>query len=363
MKKTLATIAIIATGAVGAGNLNLEPSLLDYPLLANKNIEKLEWVYRAEEVLRLEHNQMGDRYRRGELTPEEWTAYVRGPFSEKSRFLGGEKARLRDDLGYSQVVRSTSTPQEIYRQNDEKRVFKESQRWDVTTDKILKKNLASAATEDFTTYTETDPTAKITVTATKVDVAAIAEETTAYVSKDYGSAYFSADFTHLVEVYQNSSTVTGIASIVWGLSNTAYVTVAGSNPIGSTISHSIRMYEETAATASLFLRAYNGSSVDDSNTSLSLNTPYYLTIVRDESIGTYGTLYCYIYSDSGRTTLVDTLTVAIPAAKVDFQYLTAFGNWGSVAGSYTWTGYIQNLDISGAASTPEVILPQEMIVF
>jgi len=344
------------------GVLTATPSLFEYPLTANTNLKKLEWVYRAEEVLREEHNRLGAELRAGTLPPYQWNDYLNARFTEKSRLLGAEKARLRDALGYSAIDRTPTTTAELYRQNTEKESFKKSKKWDITTDKIIKKNVASAATEDFTTYTETDPTSKITVTAAKVDVAAIAEETTAYVSKDYTSAHFAGDFTHYVEVYQNSSTVTGIASVVWGLSNSSFITVAGTNPVGTTINHHLRMYEETASAASLFLGAYNGSTVTDTNLTLSLNTPYYLTVVRDEAVGSFGTLYCYIYSDSGRTTLVDTLTVTIPTAKTDFQYLTAFGNWGSAAGSYTWTGYIQNLDLNEATAV-ETIIHQDVLQF
>lgn len=343
---TKTTVGVLVAGvlALGAGNVNLTPSIFDYPLLADEDIEKLEWVYHAEEVLRLEHNEMGRQYREGIITEAQWNEYLALSFNEKSKWLGYEKATLRNNLGYSTMdTEATSSKAELKRQSDEKDAFKKSTRWDIKTDVIFVKNRAEASVEDFSTYTEVDPGTKISITSTKITVTTMLDSDDARVYKDFGAGYFSADFEHLITVYQNSSTVTGLGNIVWGVSNitTAEVVAEGTQGIY------VRMYEETAGTASLFIRDHNGAnSASDNNTALSLNTPYYLKIKRDEAIGTYGTAYVYIYSDSGRTTLVDTLTITLSASsKLDYRYVYAYAGWGSEAGSYSWTGYTENLDL------------------
>lgn len=183
------------------------------------------------------------------------------------------------------------------------------------------------AFQDFTTYTETDPTSKITVTSTKIDVAAIPEEDDAFVVKDFGASHFT-DFDHDFEVYIDSATTNGIHAIVWGVSNAADMV-------------------STDANAKLFVRAYDDTTpelaVGDQNNQVSVtvsnNTLYYCTVVRS---GT--TLTLSVYSDSGRTSLVgsNNLTVVSTA----FRYLYGFANYGNAVGAFTWTGYSQNFDIN-----------------
>lgn len=203
--------------------------------------------------------------------------------------------------------------------------------------------------EDFTTYTETDASARIAVTSTKLTITAIQDSETGRVVKDKGAAFFNADYEHWLTVYIDSATVTGIAAVIWAVANTSTGNIAGGG-MGNDANW-IRAYEETASTASIFL-CENDGGVGYTNTvlTLSLSTPYYLKIKRDEAVGSFGTLYCYIYSDSGRTTLVTTLSIALHTSKKDYQYIYGFTNWQHEDGAYTWTGYVENLDIAAGAS-------------
>lgn len=359
IRNILVTLTILSTGgALGAETLNLKPSIFDYPLLANEDIEKLEWVYRAEEVLRLEHNEMGRQYREGIITEAQWKEYLSLSFDEKSKLLGNEKSKLRDAVGYSIA---TSSKEFQKKESDEKELFKKSTRWDVTTEKILNKNLASAAVEDFTTYTEVDPGTRIAVTATKVSVTALDDAEDARVYSDKGASHFNGNYEQLITVFVNSSTVNGLANLVWGVSNTTgdEVTAFGAN------GNWVRMYDENGTNGSLTLREMDGGAAYDDGTglTLSLNTPYYLKCKRDEAVGTYGTVYVYIYSDSGRTTLVDTLSIAVHSSTKDYRYVYAHGGWGSNAGVYSWTGYTENLDLQETTPVTEVATPQEIIAY
>lgn len=198
------------------------------------------------------------------------------------------------------------------------------------------------AIEDFTTYTEVDTSSTITITSTKIDVAAIPESDDDFVYSDKTADHFDGDFTHQVEVYLNSTTANGIHASIWALSNSI---TAVSTDIGTGIS--CRAYDE----GELRLTASH-SGAQDVVTGLSLNTLYYLEIERDEAVGTYGTLYVRIYSDSDRTILVDTATQALQTALYDYRYVYGFMNYGNEAGSYTWTGYSQNLDLQEGAAGP-----------
>ncbi len=58
--------------------------------------DKLEYYYRAQELLRLEHNVNGARFRDKEITLTEWEAYLRGDFNPKNQALSEALAPLKD---------------------------------------------------------------------------------------------------------------------------------------------------------------------------------------------------------------------------------------------------------------------------
>ena len=203
------------------------------------------------------------------------------------------------------------------------------------------------ATIDYTTFTETDPSNKLTVTSTKIDAAALPEEDIAHVVLDKGAGFFDGDFEHLLEGYVDAATVNGIHSGGWGVGDHANPETTD-NTKGDSLF--MKLQEESA------VAIFTASEHDNSNTyqdtvSVNKDTLYYLKIVRDEAVGTYGTLYVYVYSDSGRTTLVDTASLALHTSKKDFRYLYGWLNYANEVGAYTFTGYVQNLDIQEAAAT------------
>ena len=62
----------------------------------------------------------------------------------------------------------------------------------------------------------------------------------------------------------------------------------------------------------------------------------YFTFKREGTTAT-----CDIYSDSGRTTLVDSLSITCETGTK--QYLYAINVWGETGQTTTITGYVQNL--------------------
>jgi len=74
------------------------------------------------------------------------------------------------------------------------------------------------AKENFLTYTEVDPTTKITVTAEKITFAAITNNDNSYVYKDKGAGYFDGDFQVVVKGKITASTDNG-RPYIWGLAN------------------------------------------------------------------------------------------------------------------------------------------------
>lgn len=197
--------------------------------------------------------------------------------------------------------------------------------------------------QNYTTYTETDPNSRYTVTSTKIDVAGLDRSEDAHVYKDFGAGAFSGDFEHKVTVYVNSSSQTSSVARAWMLTNA----VDDVNGLRGAAENYIEAYisKASGAIATVTIAEYYSTNAIDTSINLSLDTPYYLTIVRDEAVGTYGTLYCYIYSDSGRTTLVDTLTLTLRAA-IDFRYVYGANSFNNSTTGFAFTGYVENLDIN-----------------
>src|SRR5574343_143188 len=185
------------------------------------------------------------------------------------------------------------------------------------------------ATQNFTTYTETDPGSKLTVTASRVTFADLkGTDGWTDVSKDMGAAHFPGDFEHLFTVKVDE------------------------NPITSGF-HMARLHNGTHAISILFqgsganlifnlLESYT-SSYNDPSSAASLGTIYYPKFKRVEAVGTYGTIYAYIYIDAERTSLFDTLSVALHA-KLDYQYSVPFLK-GNSADTNDTSGYVENLDL------------------
>jgi len=195
------------------------------------------------------------------------------------------------------------------------------------------------ATEDFTTYTEVDPNSHITKTASKITWAGLSAVEDAYVYKDYGANYFSGDFTHLITVKLTAATEDGRAYF-WALTN-AVDDMKGIDDAGG--SYLAVFFIKEPVNYTIYIEECNSGSISQDSSIISLNTPYYLKIVRDESVGTYGTLYCYIYSDEARTTLLDTISQTLKTSKKDYRYLFATNTRNSGTAGRTVSGYCENL--------------------
>ncbi len=185
-------------------------------------------------------------------------------------------------------------------------------------------------------YTEVDAGGNITLAANVISCAALLDTNVSYVYKNFGSAYFNGDFEHTLNFKTTGSSGTEIVYL-WGMCNSY-------GAIGALITANNDLNCVSWENGYLVLTERNGSSsTTDTSVALAENTDYFLRIVRDETVGTYGTLYCYIYADQEYTELVDLLTVTLTESK-DWQYLFALSAKGSGSG-YSWTGTIANLTL------------------
>jgi len=208
------------------------------------------------------------------------------------------------------------------------------------------------AVENFINYTEVDPNSKITVAASRVTWAQLGAGEDAYVYSDKGANYFAGNFEiqftlRITAETGTNYTINGIWALTNLLDDLYGIYLASGDYLTLQISDYLR---------NMTLWECDGGTQYGSATSysLTLNTDYYLTITRDESASTYGTLYCYIYSDFARTTLLSTLTRTLHTSKKDFQYLHTVITSNVGVGSRWNSGYTEALEIVSNTSTPVV---------
>jgi len=292
--------------------------MIRYPVAVQSDLDRVEYCTRALERLRLHHNAQGARKRSGAITADQWRAFVEDDFNPKS-------AALNHALNQARVhmvrLDEKGEPEWTY----DKELLKRSARFDeaIELDKIEGEGRKLATVdplEDYTGYTEVDPESSFSVAQNTITATNLGNDSNGYIYKDKGVDHFDGDFEHLVEFNCTSIDLGGKVGL-WAVANALdeYTGLRANNTMLA-----VRLFCATGPVRRILLEsAYLGSNSNDTYNGLSLSTDYYLKIKRDESVGTYGTIYCYIYSDSDRTTLVDTLSVTIASIKEDYRYIYA----------------------------------------
>ena len=195
--------------------------------------------------------------------------------------------------------------------------------------------------ENYTTYTEVDPDSDMTVTASRITFTnhvGFGGGGDSRVYDDKGAGFFNGNFTHLM-----TSRITSAAANSWPALWVVADDLDNWNDFpGNPSDVLMSRYYYDGSNINLDIREIDGGSTYNDNWGSGvLNTIYYSKIVRDETIGTYGTIFHYIYSDAARTTLVTTLSVTLHTSKKDFRYIYGFCSAASSTG--TISGYIETL--------------------
>ncbi len=192
------------------------------------------------------------------------------------------------------------------------------------------------AIEDLTTYTEVDSDGDITVTSSKCDVSSLKRIADSSVYKDFGADNFGA-LTHDFEVLWSARLEPFPIGMVWHVSDTAASTLQ--TLLDNTDGFGVFL-NSGAAETDVFLTLQNFIDTDgDDFDGPTVDTLYYVTIERVPS-----TLTCKIYSDSGRTTLVDTLTVTYNVTTLRYLGVCASRESAAFEDSFM-TYYTQNFDL------------------
>lgn len=205
-------------------------------------------------------------------------------------------------------------------------------------------------TEDFTTYTEVDaPPYYLAVYADNITVTSLPRNVDAYVYKDKGVDYFNGNFEHLLRCCGTTFGPDGVCGL-WLVTNN----VDDMSGLRSgNKSHYVRYFQRSGTTNYTYLLEQETANLYfDTLTGAKSNTEYFEEIERDESVGSFGTLYDYIctgnYYDLGGT-WVDTLSVALHVSKKDFRYIFGASSYNS-GDSATWSGWCRLLDLQSVVA-------------
>jgi len=330
--------------------------MIDLPVAAKTDADKVAYCYRALERLRLWHNEHGLLVPQKKLTLPQFREWQRVEYRPRCVKTCARLNSLRDQRVYYKPDPRTGA-------DDARQVTIDAERkgyklagladssWDqwIDPDKLLAAEVKPPLpdpTENLTTYTEVDPNSHITPGPggdnDKAAFAGLSREETAYLVTDDGAGFWSGDWDIDGEVYVDANT--GTAYFFWlCFANTAsdWKTIldADGDAIGLRfrVGSSQHIYENDG-----------GDLYSDDYGAADPSTPYYHSKLRDDDAGTHGTVYDYIYSDAARTTLLDTLSVALHS-QLDYRYFFALqsGNYGNNA---TNDGYINEIDRHQAAA-------------
>jgi hypothetical protein len=195
--------------------------------------------------------------------------------------------------------------------------------------------------EDLTTFTEVDEDSDITVTATKCSFDTLRTGAVSYVYKDYTIDYFG-DVVIDFEVKIDSGLMT-TECVLFGLSNTV-----GTFKDMSDANDGLIVWARIDFDITLFFRIQDFNT-DNVDTYWDLGDSSDLLYCRFERSGEVAT--CKFYSDSERTTLIDTVTIACETGTKRYLYVLA-SREGTVLPDRQITGYSQNFTLDPVSSSP-----------
>jgi hypothetical protein len=179
--------------------------------------------------------------------------------------------------------------------------------------------------EDLTGYTEVDPNSHISKTSSRVTAADLDQDESAYLYKDFGANYF--DGIDLKFAFHEISTSDAAFNIDVGFANTVNSNDAWTSPLDIYIN----LYS-----GSISIGLYNGDDYDES-IDLNEDTTYYLWLTRAAGSDT-ATLK--IYSDSGFTTLLDTLTLS-GFGTTKWRYFYPITSYNNSTSNKNFDGYLE----------------------
>jgi hypothetical protein len=336
---------------------------VNYPASVKTDYDKLGAVYSLLEQMRLEHNHVG------EIARSDWNHY-RDKWYEYQKLY---KAKLKELLHERNVIREV-----IWKSSFDEKTWNElSDEEKENINDVLYGNRAELKvlstkatthlldelkainlddlkgqfvdpTEDYTTYTEVDPNGHLSKTLSKITWTDLNNSETAYICDDKGVDHFDGDFEFLFDG-EITDIPAGGARVYWcglanGLDDLRSIDVGGGDYLA------LLTYVSGGNVRYYLHEVVSGSAYQD-YTAYTAEKQQWITFERDEAVGTYGTLYAYIYDDSDRTEEADTLSVTLHE-KEDFRYIYGLSSYDENSAARYGSGYVRNLDLQEGGEEP-----------
>lgn len=210
---------------------------------------------------------------------------------------------------------------------------------------LLPIGIIFATPEDYTTYTEYDPSSKVEITDNEtITFTDLDQLHDAYIYKDYGADYFSDGWSFHFSANITTTSASGNEFCIFALSNSIN-NYYWHNQSGTGI-FVLAAHDTTGHWKLDFMDIENGSnnSLDSTYvTGLECGVTYYFHVYDDE-----GDLqHCDIYSDEAETVLVDNTQCAYSQSGDDYRYVYQIMSVGqSPYSGYPASGILKNLDMS-----------------
>ena len=314
--------------------------------------QKLAYLYRYQEKLRLWHNELGAKHKTGEIDDRRWLNFLY-VFKPLNLELCKEINKIKTPIIRQEIINKINPPhpdgttfalklpeEKDFREFDYhawKRPFKEDTVYDNTIkDEINALEIPDLdlvfvdPLEDFENdYTEVDPNSHISLATVTASFANLSNDEAAYVYKDFDAGHFG-DFEHLHELIITAADA-NFYTALWLISNT----------IADLSAHSdygmyLYSYQQTA------LYGGNWDTGNYDSGSFTLSNRHYLTTERSGTTQTHK-----VYSDATRETLLDTLTCT--CGTTTYRYLYGLCS-ADASNSRDGSGDSRNLDIQEAVA-------------
>lgn len=203
--------------------------------------------------------------------------------------------------------------------------------------------------ENFTTYVRVDPNNHIELVGTNhIDFAAYCNEVT-YLYKDKGVDHFGSNWEHKIDFEAARSILLDGSGSIWLVAND----IDGARELKNAGKTLLDVFvSDGGETVGLYLEEYYMGEGWGIGCDLTWNTSYYLTI---KKIGTDFT--CKVYSDSARTTLLNTLSLTLHADH-KFRYIFP-ANSDNSTDETSIDMEIENLDLQEVAHRHHPTIPTE----
>lgn len=201
--------------------------------------------------------------------------------------------------------------------------------------------------EDLTTYTKVDPNLQLGVTATRVTGNGVSRSggNGVYLYKDFGASYFNGLSHQFTMRYSTGIQLNGIGG---GIALSGALPTAGhaaqdfaTTDIWVSIQH-LTTWGLVLNRGSYVVHQQYPAAAD-----LTIDTNYYCWLKRAAGSDT---VTLEIYSDSGFTTLLTTLSVSGYGTSTTWRYLYAFINYDDGAAADVWDGWVENINLSAGVA-------------